>query len=333
MGLFSSLASSFMEGWRSGQQSQQAPARSTQTVPHDFDLIYPAPLLRFDEISARGHDDPRALVYALSWLDPKRKRPFDCEELNALDFGSGKDGKKKACQILLERGLICNLPPDRVLAEIYTVQELKGLLRQRGLPVSGSKPVLVDRLMGSGFKISGRSYRYKFLELTESGVGKIEESRSDEKQAFFMAVSALKERDYPGAISAYRSFDSRWGFVHASGKNHTIFAHYDVPFSQFDFIAGYPMRELQNSDDFKATLRACLIAGLMGKGCPDYVGEAFQEPIQCPNIVSYYAQGHFDDGINPDTIAAMQENVELDNSYVLQYYISRVMYLSRQARK
>ena len=99
MGLFSSLASSFMEGWRSGQQSQQAPARSTQTVPHDFDLIYPAPLLRFDEISARGHDDPRALVYALSWLDPKRKRPFACGELNALDFGNGKDGEKKAqCQ-------------------------------------------------------------------------------------------------------------------------------------------------------------------------------------------------------------------------------------------
>ena len=333
MGLFSSLASSFMEGWRSGQQAQHPPTRSTQVVPRNFDLIYPAPLLRFDEIAAGGHDDPRALVYALSWLDPKRKRPFACGELNALDFGNGKDGEKKACQTLLKRGLICNLAPDRVLAEIYTVQTLKDLLRQRGLPVSGNKSVLVDRVMSSGFKISGRSYRYKFLELTESGIGKIKESRADEKQAFFMAVSELKEQNYPGAISAYRSFDSKWGFVHTSGKNHTIFAHYDVPFSQFDFIAGYPMRELQNSDDFKATLRACLIAGLMGKGCPDYVGEAFQEPIQCPNIVSYYAQGHFDDGINPDTIAAMQENVELDNSYVLQYYISRVMYLSRQARK
>ena len=159
------------------------------------------------------------------------------------------------------------------------------------------------------------------------------ESCSDEKQAFFLAVSALKKGDYSGAISAYRSFDSKWGFVHTSGKNHTIFAHYDVPFSQLDFIAGYPMRELQNSDDFKSTLRACLIAGLMGKGCPDYVGEAFQEPIRCPGIVGYYAQGRFDDGINPDIISAMQENVESDNSYVLQYYISRVMYLSRQARK
>ena len=86
MGLFSSLASSFMEGWRSGQQAQHPPTRSTQVVPRNFDLIYPAPLLRFDEIAAGGHDDPRALVCALSWLDPKRKRPFACGELNALDF-------------------------------------------------------------------------------------------------------------------------------------------------------------------------------------------------------------------------------------------------------
>ena len=33
MGLFSSLASSFMEGWRSCQQAQHPPTRSTQVVP------------------------------------------------------------------------------------------------------------------------------------------------------------------------------------------------------------------------------------------------------------------------------------------------------------
>ena len=333
MGIFSFLSNSFMEGWRSGQQAQQPPACSTQVVPRNLDLIYPAPLLRFDEIAADGHDDPRALVYSLSWLDPRRKRPFACGELNALDFGSGKAGEKKACQILLKRGLIHSLDRDRALAELHTVQDLKDFLRSRGLPVSGNKSVLVKRLVDSGFKISTRDYHYRFWELTESGMGKIEESRSDEKQAFLLAVSALKDGDYSGAISAYRSFDSKWGFVHASGKNHTIFAHYDVPFSQFDFIAGYPMRELQNSDDFKATLRACLIAGLMGKGCPHYVGEALREPIRCPHVVDLYKYGRFDDGVDPAVIAAMQENVESDNSYVLQYYISRVMYLSRQARK
>lgn len=332
MGVFSFLASSFMDGWRSGQQSA-AHKTPLQDVPHTPHLFYPAILPRFDEIADGGHADPRALVYALSLLDPHRKKPFSCEELNALDFGNGKAGERKACQMLLEKGLIRSLDRDRALAELHTIQELKDLLRQRGLPISGNKPVLVKRLSDSGFKISARDYRYRFLELTESGVWKIEESRSDEKQAFFLAVHALKEGDYSGAVSAYRSFDGKWGFVHTSGKNHTIFAHYDVPFSQFDFIAEYPMRELQNSDDFKATLRACLIAGLMGKGCPRYVGEAFQEPIQCPHVVDLYKYGHFEDGVNPSAISAMQENVESDSSYVLQYYISHIMYLSRQARK
>lgn len=332
MGIFSFLASSFMDGWRSGQQNtaHNAPFHG---VPHTPHLFYPAILPRFDEISANEHSDPRALVYTLSLLDPSRKRPFSCRELNALDFGGGKGGEKKACQALLKKELIRSLDRDRVLAELHTIQELKDLLRQRGLPVGGNKPVLIKRLMDSGYKASAQSYRYKFLELTESGIGKIEECRADEKRSFFLAVDALKMSDYAGAISAYRSFDSKWGFVHTSGKNHTIFAHYDVPSSQLNFIAGYPMRELQNSDDFKATLRACLIAGLMGKGCPYYVGEAFQEPIQCPHIVDLYKYGCFDDGVNQAAIDAMQENVESDNNYVLQYYISRVMYLSRQARK
>lgn len=332
MGVFSFLASSFMDGWRSGQQGA-AHAAPLCRIPHTTHLFYPAILPRFDELASGGHDDPRALVYALSWLDPNRKRPFSCGELNALDFGNGKAGEKKACQILLKKELIRSLDRDMALAELHTIQELKDLLRQRGLPVSGNKPILAKRLADSGFKISVRDYRYRFCELTETGIGKMAESRSDEKQAFFLAVHALKEGDYSGAISAYRSFDSKWGFVHASGKNHTIFAHYDVPFSQLEFIAKYPMRELQNSDDFKNSLRACLIAGLMGKGCPHYVGEALPEPIRCPHIVDLYEYGHFDDGVNPSIISAMQENVESDNSYVLQYYISRVMYLSRQVCK
>lgn len=332
MGIFSLFASSFMEGWRSGQQgaAHAAPSRS---VPHTPHLFYPSILPRFDELTSGGHNDPRALVYSLSWLDPGRKRPFSCDEINALDFGPGKSGEKKACRILLENGLIRFLDPDGALAELHTIQELKYLLRQRGLPISGNKPVLAKRLADSGFKAGARDCRHRVLELTESGVGRIEESRLDGKRAYFLAVDALKEWDYSGAISSYRCFDDKWGFVHASGKNHTIFANYDVPFSQLEFIAGYPMRELQNSDDFKNTLRSCLIAGLMGKGCPHYVGEALPEPIRCPHIVDLYECGRFDDGVNPDMISAMQENVESNNDYVLRYYISRVLYLSRQARK
>lgn len=101
MGIFSFLASSFMDGWRSGQQAQQPPARSTQAVPHTPHLFYPAILPRFDEITAGGHDGPRALVYSLSWLAPRRKRPFACGELNALDFGTGASTASGASSIPL----------------------------------------------------------------------------------------------------------------------------------------------------------------------------------------------------------------------------------------
>ena len=329
MGLFSFLASSFMEGWRSeqNQRNSQSANRLMNIVPHTRDLLYPGLLPHFEELSANEHNDPRAVLYTMLRIDPHRKRPFSVEELSALDFGDGNSGEKTACQILLKKGLICELDQNRTLAELYTVQELKDFLRQRGLPVGGNKPMFVARLMDSGFKPNRRSYRYKFFALTEDGIGKIEESRSDEKRAYFLAVDALKAGDYSGAISACRSFDDNWRFIHTSGKEHTIFAHCDIPFSQFEFIARYPMRELQNSDDFKNTLRSCLIAGLMGKGRPYYVGEVFQEPIRCPNTVSLYARGRFDDGVNPAIITAMQENVDSDNAYVLQYYISRVMYL------
>ena len=337
MGLFSFFASSFMEGWRNGQQGQQggqASARSLCNVPRNtWDLTYPALLPRFEELAASGHDDPRAVLYTILLIDPRRKRPFSAEELNALDFGAGKSGGRNACKILLDKGLIRRLDRERALAEFYTVPELKALLRKLELPVGGNKPVLAKRLADSGFRPSARNFKYGFLEFAENGISAIEEYRSEEKQAYFLAVDALKDGDYSGAISSYRSFDDKWGFVHASGKNHTIFAHCDIPYSQFEFIARYPMRELHNSEDFKNTLRACLIAGLMGKRCPYYVGEAFQEPIQCPHIIDLYKNGRFDDDVNPAVIAAMQENVDSDNSYVLQYYISRVMYLSRQARK
>lgn len=131
MGLFSS----FLDGWRSGQQVNRAVTRSPHIVPHTPDLMYPAPLPRFDEIAEGGHDDPRATVYTILLLDLRRKRPFSDEEINALDFG----GEKKAYHVLLEKGLIQEPGRDVVLASLYTSDELKGLLRDRKLPVGGRK--------------------------------------------------------------------------------------------------------------------------------------------------------------------------------------------------
>lgn len=150
------------------------------------------------------------------------------------------------------------------------------------------------------------------------------------------ATLALKEQDYPGAVAAYRDHDSRWGYVHPSGKAHTIFASYDVPFRRLDFLAGYPMRELYNSEDFHRTLRACLIAGLM-RGEQERTELAFrfkevcQEQIVCPGVLDLFATDDFDRSTAAAMRAAMEQNVAADSDFTLEYYISHVLYLSRRA--
>ena len=111
------------------------------------------------------------------------------------------------------------------------------------------------------------------------------------------------------------------GFVHASGKKRTIFANYDIPHARFEYIANYPMQELQNSEEFKNNLKSCLIAGLM-RGNKD---------ICCPDILDMYRDDYDED---PDTaehiLTGMQINIEENASYyVLKYYIGKILYLSK----
>lgn len=337
MGLFSFLDSIFKSGHNDMQPEEPAPAQSptniSHIVPYTTDLIYPATLPHFDEIAEGGHSDQRAVICTILRLDTKRERVFYDKKLRALDFGEGE----KAYQILLEKGLIREPTQDKVLASLYTQDELKGLLRERGLRVKGSKRELAERLIGSGFHVDGNNYPHRLFELTENGIKAIEEYRSDEKQAIFLAISALKEMNFPRAISAYRGFDSKWGFVHTSGKEHTIFANYNIPFGRFEFIAHYSMPELNNSDNFKNTLRACIMAGTMSDHrerweIANFFEAVCHEQIRCPNIVDYFRA---DDScymeFRESTLAAMQRNIEADNRYVLEYYISRIKFLSKQS--
>ena len=139
---------------------------------------------------------------------------------------------------------------------------------------------------------------------------------------------SLKNLNYDGAVAAYREFDKKWGFAHTSGKKHTIFAHYDIPRCKFRFIETYPMWELENTRNFKDTLRACLIAGLM-RGCEDRltlrynVESLCRETIRCPGLT-----GLFD--YEKEALWEMQEQVNHDAGSALEYYISHVLYLSRK---
>ena len=95
------------------------------------------------------------------------------------------------------------------------------------------------------------------------------------------------------------------------------------------------MRELRNSADFKKSLRACLIAGLMrGEQERIELGFCFRdicsEEIVCPKIVDDYSMDAYG-GVGKIVRDAMQKNADEDSRYVLEYYIARVLYLSRQA--
>ncbi|MBP3633618.1 MAG: SAP domain-containing protein [Oscillospiraceae bacterium] len=302
------------------------------SVPHTADLLYPAPLVRFEELADGGHSDPRALYYAIRYISPHGKRPFSTDALSGLDFGRNSD----ALRLLVRLGYIREISAARSLAELYSKDELQAFLRERGLPVKGNKAQLSERLHKSGFCPTEKKRRRKQYELTDAGRALIEEHDADKSDIILDATLAIKQSDYSGAISAYRDYDSRWGFVHTSGKNHTIFAHYDVPFSRFDFLAHYSMRELQNSSDFRDALRACLIAGLM-RGEQESVElahcfrEVCHEQIVCPNITHYFSMDDFDYGTAAAIRASMERNAAADSRCVLEYYISRILYMSRRA--
>lgn len=154
------------------------------------------------------------------------------------------------------------------------------------------------------------------------------EYRADEEAAIRCAAMSLRNLNYGGAVAAYRDFDKKWGFAHTSGKKHTIFAHYDIPRCRFRFIETYPMWELENTRNFKDTLRACLIAGLM-RGCEDRLALRYNveslcnETIRCPGLT-----GLFD--YEKEVLWKIQEQVNHDAGSALEYYISHVLYLSRK---
>lgn len=310
---------------------RKPPARvsSSGSIPHTADLLYPAVLPAFAEIAAGEHNDPRAVFYTIRFMDPQHSRPFTPDTLDASDFGS----KAEARRALVRRGFVQNADAGRTLSVFYSKDTLKDLLRKRGLPVGGTKEQQAARLLADGFRISPSR---RLLELTASGSALIASHGADLTKAIRRATLALKEQDYPGSVAAYRDHDSRWGYVHPSGKAHTIFASYDVPFRRLDFLAGYPMRELYNSEDFRRTLRACLIAGLM-RGEQERTELAFrfkevcQEQIVCPGVLDLFTMDDFDRSTSAAMRAAMEQNVSADSDFTLEYYISHVLYLSRRA--
>lgn len=223
------------------QAQPKAPeVRKAYTAPSMKELLYPAEVPTFAELAEGKHKDPRALIYTIGNLDPERKRPFAEDDISYLDFGR----KSSAYSALKKAGLIEPLTPSEEIEKALTKDELMALVRERGLPDTGKKRALADRLAGSGYKLNRRKTGGHLFRLTETGAGIVTVCRNDKRAAINRAIAALKERNYQGAVEAYRKYDSKWGFAHTSGKVHTIFAYYDIPCGRFQCIENCAMAEL-----------------------------------------------------------------------------------------
>jgi len=289
----------------------------------DYKRLYPAALPTFDEIAEEEHNDRRALVYTLIRLNTERASPFSAEELSALDFGTAK----AAYDLLVKKGLAEKLSPVEEIAALMSKDEMKAALIRRGISDKGKKQRVAEKLVDSGYRIDRRKHRERLFRLSESGVEAVGQYFKDWQEAVKRAIAALETLDYDEAISAYRIFDSKWGFAHTSGKKHTIFAHYDIPQSRFTFLERYPMRELNNTESFKRTLRACLLAGLM-RGCQDSwplrndFESVCKEKLNCPRLLNLF-------DYDRNVLEEMKRQADFDAGNALQYYISHVEYLSR----
>lgn len=85
---------------------------------------------------------------------------------------------------------------------------------------------------------------------------------------------------------------------------------------------------MHNTEDFKETLRACLLAGFM-RGCQDRweltddFKAACKEEINCPHLLSLF-------DYEPAVLQNMRQQIEFSSDNALEYYISHLLYISKQ---
>lgn len=299
----------------------QAPVK----LPNIRELTYPGELKSFYTLKTQEHEDTRALIASLYRLNYKRtKWAFTEDDIDCRDFNNDS---KVAFDALEKRGLIKELEEVEIMTELFSRDGLVNMAKKWGLNIGGKKREIAERLLKNGYKFDRRKYKKRLFNVTEEGIKVIDQYFSDEKQTIIKAINALKELDFDSAIMAYREFDSKWGYIHSSGKKHTIFAHYDIDYKRFEFITKYPMREINNSEDFKKTLKGCIIAGLMRGETDKFTLRKDFESV-CDEYLDYPRLLYqFDCDV--EILRAMQQNIDYDKGCATEYYISRIDYLAR----
>lgn len=109
-----------------------------------------------------------------------------------------------------------------LLSHKYTIAELKPMLRERGLKVSGRKAELIERLVEADPEAMKKAVRgLRILQATEEGRGTaeqyLEEEREKRHRAERSAFQALKQRKLKAASQAVASFEAKQVFARGIG--------------------------------------------------------------------------------------------------------------------
>lgn len=113
---------------------------------------------------------------------------------------------------LIERGDIALSSLDRRIEATYRIKDIKPILKERGLPVSGKKALLVQRLVDSGFEPDENVP--EVYECTDSGKAKALDwaNRRDVaiRQAIDQAIELLRNGHIRQAMKVAHNFNDQW---------------------------------------------------------------------------------------------------------------------------
>jgi hypothetical protein len=177
-----------------------------------------------------------------------------------------KEAPKKAMRRFLDDDLLEQASLSGLLDYKYKVSELKPMLKQRGLPVSGRKAELIERLIQADSESMRKAVRgLSVLQCTEKGRAIAEEYLAQEKEKRIkveeQTLQALRQCRFREASQAVAAFEAQQVFPRGIGIDwkHYNPAH-DVAMLEVIFQASPKILSSLNDEQMKH-LR--LAAGMM----------------------------------------------------------------------
>jgi len=154
----------------------------------------------------------------------KFRKPRATDDFSQSDTWKAvlKESPKKAIKRFLDEGLLEQASPNGLLDYKYKVSELKSMLKQRGLPVSGRKAELIERLVQADPEGMRKATRgLSVLQCTEKGRTIAEEYLAQEKETRAkveeQTLQALRQRRFKEASQVVAAFEAQQVFTRGIG--------------------------------------------------------------------------------------------------------------------